>query len=115
MEEVRQGVQAAYAALVTAVQAKHGTALPVVGYILYIRLPLSNSPFGNHRVQVNLYLARSCLSYPAENAPYLCCVKMVLEVIAPPLKMRNLLVQRISSKTTDTSSYHIATQLSTAL
>ena len=98
MEEVRQGVQAAYAALVTAVQAKHGTALPVVGYILYIRLPLSNSPFGNHRVQVNLYLARSCLSYPAENALCRCCVKTVLEVIAPPLKMRNLLVQRISNK-----------------
>ena len=33
MEEVRQGVQTAYAALVTAVQAKHGTALSVVGCI----------------------------------------------------------------------------------
>ena len=33
MEEVRQGVQAAYAALVTAVQAKLSTALSVVGCI----------------------------------------------------------------------------------
>ena len=77
---------------------RQSTALSVVGCILYIRLPLSNSPFGNHRVQVNLYLARSCLSYPAENALCRCCVKTVLEVIAPPLKMRNLLVQRISNK-----------------
>lgn len=33
MEEVRQGVQAAYAALAADVQAKHGTALPTVGCI----------------------------------------------------------------------------------
>ena len=33
MEEVRQGVQTAYAALATDVQAKHGTALSVVDYI----------------------------------------------------------------------------------
>lgn len=66
--------------------------------ILYIRLPLSNSPFGNHRVQVKLFLARSCLSYPAGNTLYRCCVKTVLKVIAPRWKMRNPLVQRISNK-----------------
>ena len=33
MEEVRQGVQAAYAALAADVRAKHGTALPAVGCI----------------------------------------------------------------------------------
>ena len=47
---------------------------------------------------MSLFLARSCLSYPAENALCRCCVKTVLEVIAPPLKMRNLLVQQISNK-----------------
>ena len=63
MEEVRQGVQAAYAALVTAVQAKLGTALSVVGCI---------------GVSAMVHGYRSCLFHRMSNVERLLTILFVL-------------------------------------